>query len=275
MSFNLWGLEIYYYGVIIAAGVLTAFLVALFIFKKIGYKEEVAYLILLVAVPLGIVCARAYYVIFSDWSNYHSFLDVINIRAGGMAIYGGVLGGALGVFIVSRIKKVGLFTIGDICVMVLILAQSIGRWGNFVNQEAYGITVAHSAPPFTVFIDADGKNHLATFFLESILNLIGFAMMMVIFFRLRKSGKYKWGTMTALYLIWYGIVRAIVEPFRTDSLLMFGSSEIIFNRVSFMLSIALIVLGVLLLWATKKGWTSQENKACLKNKSPEQEKTNT
>ena len=160
MSFSIFGIDIYVYGVIIALGILTAFFVTLLIFKFIGYKEDIAYLILLIAVPLGIICARIYYVLFSDWSTYHSFLDVINIRAGGMAIYGGVIGGAFGVWIVSRIKKVGLFTIGDIAVMVLILAQSIGRWGNFVNKEVYGVKVAHSVPPFTV--DIYGETHLAT-----------------------------------------------------------------------------------------------------------------
>ena len=97
------------------------------------------------------------------------------------------------------------------------------------------------------------------------MNLIGFCIMMFIFFHMRKKGTYKWGILTAFYFIWYGVTRAIIEPFRLDSLLMFGSSQIVFNRVSFVLSLGLIVLGIVLLWATKAGRISQENAGCMKN----------
>jgi phosphatidylglycerol:prolipoprotein diacylglycerol transferase len=207
-------------------------------------------------VPLGIVFARVYYIIFSNWSYYQTFVDVINIRAGGMAIYGGIIGGALGLVIVSRIKKVGFFVLADVVVMCVLLAQGIGRWGNFVNKEAYGSEVAKHVPPFTV--DIYGVPHLATYLYESILNFIGFGVLLYLFFYLRKRNQFSWGMISGLYLVWYGVSRAIIEPMRADSLLIFGhTNRIIFNRVSFMLSIALIAVGVLIFTASRKKWTSQ------------------
>jgi len=283
-GFLIGSFEVRFYGIIIAFGILVAFCVALWLFNKANYKEELAYLILVIVVPLGIIFARAYYVIFDpDKSNYQSFWDVINIRGGGIAIYGAVIGGALGLLIVARIKKCGWFTLADICAICLIIAQSIGRWGNYANREAHGIKVAHNMFPFTIPYDNLGATgpFLATFFIESMLNLIGFGVLLFIFFKnpkiekskknkgfviaLKGRNEYKWGTVTAWYLIWYGIVRMIIEPFRTDSLLMpWSHSESMFNRVSFLLSIALIAVGVLVLVAVKKGWISQENQSCLR-----------
>lgn len=249
--FHIFGISVFYYGVIISSAILTAFLIGIYLLKKKKYPENIAYLILLICVPLGIICARVYYVLFDSVGSYDSFFDIINIRGGGIAIYGGVLGGAFGLWLVSRIKKCGFFTLADICVVCLILAQSIGRWGNFVNQEAHGFAVDNHFFPFTVLIN--GQAYLATFFYESILNLIGFVFL---FFMLGRQKK--WGTTSACYLIWYGTVRAIIEPLRTDSLLIFGSSEMILNRVSFLLSLVIIGLGVLLLFAAKRGWISQK-----------------
>jgi len=296
VSFSLFGLEIYYYGVIITAGILAAFICGLIIFKKIGYKEELAYLILLICVPLGIIGARLYYVIFSDWSMYETFFDVINIRSGGIAIYGGVIGGALGLFIVSRIKKCGFFTLADIGVICLILAQSIGRWGNFTNAEVYGFAVDTHIFPFTV--NVDGQAHLATFFYESILNLAGFVFLLFIFFKVQRKNKEQpidrnkkltplrggvprkagrggslWGITSACYLIWYGTVRAILEPLREPEYILhiIGNNNIVFNQVSFVISLVTIALGVILLFAVKKGWISQENKQCLTTNTTETE----
>ena len=263
---SLGGFPIYVYGIIIACAILVAFLVGAWLCKKVGYRDSIAYLILLFAVPIGIVLARAYYIIFDGAGQYKTFLDIINIRNGGMAIYGGIIGGALGIFIVSRIKRCGDFTLTDIVVMVVALAQAIGRLGNLANMEAYGVATAHHVPPFTV--DIHGTPHLATYFLESMMNLIGFGVMLFLFFYLRRHKRYRWGFTSGFYLVWYGVARMIVEPFRTDSLLIHGSSQMIFNRVSFVLSIALVALGVLLLVATRMHWTSQENTKCQKPQAP-------
>ena len=250
---NIGGFVVYYYGMLIAVGVLSAFLVGLLLFKLVGYKEEIAYMILLACVPIGIVCARLYYILFYDLA---MFADFFNIRGGGMAIYGGIIGGAIGIYIVARIKKVGYFTLADIVVIGVILAQSIGRWGNYVNQEAHGFAVATHVPPFTV--DINGTYYLATFFYESLLNLIGFAVLMTFYVLKVRRKKYQWGSVSAMYLIWYGVTRAIIEPMRADSLMFLGL------RISFVLSLAIIVAGVVLWLLVKRGKISQRNESCLK-----------
>ena len=259
MSFNLWGLEIYYYGIIIAGGILAAFVTGLLIFKKLKYNENVLFLVLLLCIPCAIVGARVLYVL-CNLSQYHSFLDVINIRLGGLSIYGGVIAGAIGLFAIARIKKCGFFTLADIIVICLILAQCIGRWGNFTNSEVYGFAVGQHIFPFTV--DIGGTPHLATFFYESVLNLIGFCLLLWIFFKKQK----KWGITSACYLIWYGVVRAILEPLREAEYILkfYGDNPIVFNQVSFMISIVMIILGMLLLWAVKRGWISQKSATLLK-----------
>ena len=141
------------------------------------------------------------------------------------------------------------------------MGQSIGRWGNFFNQEAYGLATNWHCFPFTVYIEAIDEYHLATFFYESILNLIGFAVLLTIFLKQKKHG-----TTTATYFIWYGIVRAIIEPLRMDSLLFPGTTaDFVFNRVSFVLSIAICITGVILLYLNKKGKLSQNDKHLFKS----------
>jgi len=269
MSFSIFGVEIFVYGIMIALAILSAFICGLLIFKKLKYDENIAYLILAICLPLGIILARLYFVAFHG--SVQSFADVFDIRSGGMAIYGGIIGGALGLFIVARIKKVGFYTLADVVVICVILAQAIGRWGNFFNilgdrPEGIGVQVSNHVPPFTSLVD--GVPHFSFWFFESILNFIGFGVMLWLFFWLRSKGKYRWGIISGVYLVWYGLTRAVLEAFRTDTLLIFGSNQIVFNRVSFVLSIALVILGMLLLWAVKRGYVSQENNACIKNQQP-------
>jgi phosphatidylglycerol:prolipoprotein diacylglycerol transferase len=268
-SVNFFGLPIYIYGIIVSSGIIAAFIIGVLMFKLVGYKDEIAYLLLMLCVPIGIVCARAYYVLFDPHKaqNYQNFFDVINIRGGGIAIYGGVIGGALGILILARRFKAGFFTIADIWVVALIMAQAIGRWGNFVNQEAHGFEVSHHVPPFTVRVDKAGESgiFLATYLYESVLNFIGFGVLLAFNLFKIKRKNHKWGSTSALYLMWYGVSRAIIEPLRADSLVLFGSSTMIINRVSFLLSLAIIAGGVLLWLAVKKGKISQDNKGLLKN----------
>ena len=259
-GFTIGGLEIRWYGIIIAAGILVAFLVAAKLFKKAGYKDSIVYWILLICIPAAIVGARIYYVLFNLNDPDLKTFGIINIRKGGIAIYGGIIGGCLALFIIARVKKCGFFTLADVCAVALILAQSIGRWGNFMNKEVYGFEVASHAFPFTV--DIYGTPHLATFFLESILNLGGFILLLYVLSRQKK-----WGTTSAVYLIFYGCVRAILEPLRDPEYILKinpKGSGIVFNQVSFMISLVIIALGVLILFANKKGWVSQRNETVLK-----------
>lgn len=261
MGFELFGIHIAYYGVIIAAGLLIGIILCDFLCRKQGYDSNIPYVLVILIVPLAILGARLYYIMFSDRLTMADFFDFSNGGFQGLAIYGAEIGGLLGIIIYCSIKKCSVFALTDLIVPSLILGQSIGRWGNFLNQEAYGIATNWNCFPFTVYIDALQEYHLATFFYESILNFIGFWILLTVFWKRKKHG-----TVTATYLIWYGSVRALIEPLRTDSLLFPGtSSDFVFNRVSFVLSIALVILGVVLLVLNKKGKLSQNDKHLRKS----------
>ena len=137
VAFELFGQPIRWYGIIIAGGVLVAFFVSYILAKKKGLDFDIITDGFLWSFPFAIVGARLYYVAF-EYKNYHSFLDVINIRNGGMAIHGGLIGGLVVAYIFTRIKKINFFEYIDVIMPGVILAQAIGRWGNFMNQEAHG-----------------------------------------------------------------------------------------------------------------------------------------
>lgn len=261
VGFEIFGHHIAYYGIIIASALMIGVILCDFLCRKRNYDSNIPYVLALIIVPLAIIGARLYYIIFSDSLTIANFFDFQNGGFQGLAIYGAIIGGLIGVLIYCSIKKCSVFAITDMLVVALILGQSIGRWGNYFNQEAFGIQTAWNCFPFTVYIDTLGEYHLATFFFESILNFIGFWLLLVAFFKT----KYR-GTTTACYLIWYGVVRAAIEPLRTDSLLFPGTTaDFVFNRVSFVLSIALIIAGVLLLILNKKGKLSQDDKHLFKS----------
>ena len=261
MGFEIFGVHIAYYGLIIASGLLVGIILCDFLCRKRGYDTNIPYVLVLFVVPLAILGARFYYIVFSDQLTMSDFFNFSSGGFQGLAIYGAEIGGLIGVIIYCTIKKCSVFAITDLIVPALILGQSIGRWGNFFNQEAFGIVTDWTLFPFAVYIDALQEYHLATFFYESILNLIGFFILLTIFFKQKKHG-----TVTASYLIWYGIVRALIEPLRTDSLIFPGTSvDFVFNRISFVLSIALVVVGVVLLYLNKKGKLSQNDKQLSKS----------
>ena len=256
VGFRVFGWWISYYGLIIASGILLCLLLCDFICRKKKFDSNIPYVLVLIVIPLAILGARLYYIIFSDKLTLAQFFDFSNGGFRGLAIYGGIIGGLLGVWIFSLIKKCSLITLTDLLAPLLMLGQSIGRWGNFFNQEAYGWAVNFHFFPITVFIDNgfDYGPHLATFFYESLLNFIGFWVLMRIFWRQKQ-----YGTTTAAYLIWYGIVRAVIEPLRTDSLLIVPGNDFVFNRISFLISIAMVVGGMVLLYQSKKGRISQND----------------
>ena len=240
-GFYIGSFEIKFYGLIMAFAMLVGVLLAIKLSKKHNIKSDDILLLALCVLPCAVVGARLYYCFF--YQHNYSFLELFNIRQGGLAIYGGVIGGILGIVIFCLIKHnfsllVRLF---DICVPCLILGQAIGRWGNFFNQEAYGNLVADKAFqwfPYAVFIENENAWFQATFFYESVWNLIGFVLLLGVFYRTRKTG-----TTTAIYLIWYGTGRALIEGLRADSLYIAGTNI----RVSQLLSILLIITGLVLL----------------------------
>ena len=206
--------EIAWYAIIITFGMLCAVAYMVFRTKQVGLKFDDVIDFALWAIPFGIVGARLYYVL-TKLENFHSFMDVINIRNGGLAIYGGIIAGAVAVYVVSRIKKIPFLVIADCATPGIILAQSIGRWGNFMNGEAFGYETDW-------FCRMGLRNSLTgyeflyvhpTFLYESLWNLLGFVLVNLFY----KHRKYD-GQIFLLVFGWYGLGRMFIEGLRTDSL---------------------------------------------------------
>ena len=208
------------YGVLIALAVLCAVILCQREGRRRGLPEDIGLDMALWAVPLGVVCARLYYVIFR-WDYYaQNPVSILYFWQGGLAIYGGVIGGALGLYLLSRRRRISCLTLFDVAAPLVILGQAIGRWGNFFNGEAYGYPVQSAFWQFfPVAVQVDGVWHLATFFYESCWDLAGFIVLWRYRLRARRAGD-----VFFLYLLWYGAGRTIIEGLRTDSL-MLGPSE--------------------------------------------------
>ena len=204
------------YGVIIAVGMVLGVILAIYRARKQGLKDDLIFDFILLALPIAIICARGYYVIF-EWDSYSGdILSIFKIWKGGLAIYGGVIGGLVTAILFCRHHKFPLFRFLDLVVPSLVLGQAIGRWGNFVNQEAFGNLVENSSLqffPYAVYIDALGEWHQATFFYESMWNV---CLLVAILIVSRKEPKT--GTMTCMYFVFYGLGRFLIEGLRTDSL---------------------------------------------------------
>lgn len=235
-AFTLFGVEVYWYGILIVIGMLLATILSARELKKRGGNEDVIYDLALWILPSAIIGARIYYVIF-EFNKYNSIIDMINVRDGGLAIYGGIIAGVIAGYIIVKKKKLSFFKISDIIAIFIPLAQSIGRWGNFVNNEAHG---APTDLPWALIID--GRKYHPTFFYESLGNFIIF-LILYLYVRNRNT---KPGTETSIYLIGYGILRFFVEGLRTDSLWL-GPI-----RVSQLVSILCILLGLVILYINKE-----------------------
>ena len=239
---NLFGIEgwsIAWYGVIIAVGMVLGVILAIYRARKQGLKDDLIFDFILLALPIAIICARGYYVIFERDSYSGDILSIFKIWKGGLAIYGGVIGGLVTAILFCRHHKFPLFRFLDLVVPSLVLGQAIGRWGNFVNQEAFGNLVENSSLqffPYAVYIDALGEWHQATFFYESMWNVCLLVAMLIVS---RKEPKT--GTMTCMYFVFYGLGRFLIEGLRTDSLYIISGI-----RASQVLSLLLILGGMLL-----------------------------
>lgn len=244
--FGIEGLNIAWYGIIITFGMILGVFLAIYRAKKRRFRSDIIFDFVLIALPLAIVCARAYYVIF-EWGEYAGNLSkIFAINEGGLAIYGGVIGGAFAALILSKAKKFPFFTLIDLVVPSLILGQAIGRWGNFINQEAFGNLVTNPDLqffPFAVFIQSTGEWHQATFFYESMWNMVLLGVVLILSYKRVKDG-----ILISTYFIGYGLGRFLVEGLRTDSLYILPGI-----RVSQILSLILIVVGIVLLVLIKKG----------------------
>lgn len=246
-SISLWGFDVHYYGLLIALGVLSAVLLACRREKKLGLPADSAMNIALICVPAALICARAYYVIFS-WEYYAAHpAQILDFRQGGLAIYGGVIGGILAGYFYCRCKGIPFARGLDLAAPSIALGQAIGRWGNFLNREAYGAQVLNPALQFfPMAVNIDGAWHYAAFFYESIWCALIVAFILI---AERKRFFERSGDIFASYIFLYGMERAIVEGIRTDSL-MLGPV-----RISQMLSLIMVLCAALLL-AKRRGWKS-------------------
>lgn len=252
-SFTVFGIEIAYYGVIIALGMLAGALVAYREAKKTGQKVDDYIDFTLYTLIAAIIGARIYYVIF-EWDYYSAHpLEIFNLRAGGLAIYGGVLASALTLFIFTKVKKLKFWLMADTAVQGLIIGQIIGRWGNFFNREAFGgytdslfamqlpVSEAKGITQELIehLVTIDGVSYVQvhpTFLYEGTWNLLLF-----IGICLYKRHKKFNGEIFAIYLMGYGVGRFIIEGLRTDQLVIKALGGIAASQV---LSIILIVLAV-------------------------------
>ena len=203
------GKDIYWYGIIICAGFILAALYVNSRTKDFGITSDNLTDCLIICVPLGIICARIYYVVF-EWGYYAQHPgEIIAIWKGGIAIYGGIIGTLIGLFVYSRVKKLSLASLCDLAAFGLLIGQCIGRWGNFVNGEAHG---GPTTLPWGMTIDGQSMVH-PTFLYESLWNLAGFVLLHFY----SKKRRFK-GEIALLYAAWYGAGRAWIEGLRTDSL---------------------------------------------------------
>ena len=213
-TFSVFGFDIHFYGLIIAVGLLLSIWYGLKRSKVFGLKEDDILDGVLWIVPFAIICARLYYCIF-EWDSYKSDpLSVVQIWNGGLAIYGGVIGAALGVIVFAKMKKVSLPAVLDLVAIAFLIGQSIGRWGNFMNREAFGSETASFLRMglYNTYTQT-WEYHHPTFLYESLWNALGFVLLHFA----SKKRKYD-GQMALLYVMWYGFGRSIIEGLRTDSL---------------------------------------------------------
>jgi phosphatidylglycerol:prolipoprotein diacylglycerol transferase len=227
-------MSIYFYGIIIAFGLFLAVVYGLKRSSQFGLKEDDILDGVLGIVPLSIICARAYYCIFS----WHEFADnpisVLYIWQGGIAIYGAVIGAALGVVLFCLIKKVKLGAVLDLVAISFLIGQFIGRWGNFFNREAFG-----SETDIFIRMGLGSTFHHPTFLYESVWNVLGFVLLHF----LSKRRQYD-GQMALGYALWYGLGRTFIEGLRTDSLYWgdFRVSQLLAAVTCFSAAIALVAL---------------------------------
>ena len=216
VAFEVFGIPIAWYALFITLGMIVAVLYVMYRAKQINISVDDIIDFALFVIPIGVIGARAYYVIM-EWERYDTFAEMLDIRSGGLAIYGGIIAGAITVFVVCYVKKINFLAFADCVVPGLIMAQAIGRWGNFVNGEAYG----YETESFLRMGLTEGgitRYYHPTFLYESLWNIVGFIAINFFY----KHKKYD-GQIFLIIFGWYGLGRLWIEGLRTDSLYLFGT----------------------------------------------------
>lgn len=260
VAFTIGDFPVYWYGVIITCGIVFAFLYAIFRGKYENIKLDDILDIGIWTVILGVIGARLYYVLTSldmyipEPFNLIQFIkNVFNVRGGGLAIYGGIIGGILGIIIVTRVKKMNTLKLFDMIGPGVMIAQALGRWGNFFNGEAFGGMVKQSSPLYFMRMGLISSNTMSefhtmsmvyvhpTFLYESLWNITGF-ILINIFYKKKKFN----GQVACMYLSWYGFGRFFIEALRTDSLYVgpFRISQVV-GIVCFVVFGGLLIAGLI------------------------------
>ncbi len=246
---NLGFISIKWYSICILIAVVIATILVYFESKKKGLNKDIFIDMVFYGLLIGILGARIYYVLFNLDYYLTNPIEIICIWHGGLAIHGGLIATLIFLYFFAKKYNIKLLLMIDIIVVGLIIGQAIGRWGNFFNGEAFGREVALDflknlhIPKFIIegmFIN--GSYREPTFLYESLLSLIGFILLLIV----RTIKKIKTGVLTSIYLIWYGIVRLIIESFRTDSL-MLGNI-----KLAQLISIIFIISGIIIFIKSRK-----------------------
>lgn len=248
IAFKLFGIDIYYYAICIVVGIVLSIILAYQSKEKFGVKFDFLLESLMIAIFIGLIGARMYYIAFNLKNSQISLKTIFDLRNGGLAIYGGLMAGGLAILYECKKNKVSSLDFLDYLAPFIALAQSIGRWGNFFNQEAYGTETSHIFRMGIYTIDGYKEVHPA-FLYESISTLLIFIILRI----LQKNRKFK-GEICYFYLFLYAGIRMIIEGIRIDSLRV-GNF-----RISQILSVAIfVVFGIMLLKNYRK-YTYKRNK---------------
>lgn len=256
VALDLGFIQIYWYSIMILIGLLIGLIIIYYEMKKQNINIDFFTNLAFYSIIIGIICARVYYVLF-NWSYYsQNIVEIFEVWNGGLAIHGGIIGGGIFALIYCLKHKVDFYRVFDICVVGLIIAQAIGRWGNFFNQEAYGMLTTKETllglniPSFIVDgMYINGGYHHPTFLYESLWNVVGFIILILVRVLYKKL---KTGQLTGIYLIWYSLGRIFIEGMRTDSL-MLGNI-----KMAQLVSIIFILVGIALI--IFKGQNKEYNK---------------
>lgn len=233
VAFQLFGIQIYWYAIFIVLAIILAIIFLKRDNNKYGIKFENIIEVAIFVIPISIICARLYYIIFKLGYYIQNPIKIFEIRNGGLAIYGGIIGGVIAIYVYCKKKNIKLISFLDYIVPYLALGQAIGRWGNFVNVEAYG-TQTTSLLRMGIFENGKYIEVHPTFLYESIVDFSIFLILYI--FRNNKKIE---GKITYIYLISYSFFRFWIELLRTDSL-MIGNI-----RVSAIFSIILFIIGMI------------------------------
>jgi len=256
VAFTVFGVDVYWYGVIMSSAILIAYFLSLYLSKIKKYDSNFNFELLIAVVPLGILFARLFAVLFDGSLSLSDYFD---FRSGGMSIIGALCGGVIGLILLRLIRKRSILVSADLIVVVLILAQAIGRWGNFFNTEIYGKPIINEAwQIFPFAVEVNGEFFEALFFYESILNLIGFVILICIYWFVKQKGLAVGG-----YLVYYGIVRFFLEPRRqADYILKAGTIQI-----SRLMSLIMFLIGIaILIYVIVKKYTRNKKKEQISEK---------